>query len=107
MYRYIYLLPFVLMVVGFLSICFDLNFTLWGNIGGYSITTNMLFFYIFWYGKYCMFTKLSCIALFLTNIVNIYGVYFPENYEIWYELVIYSVFLICIIINELDKWINR
>lgn len=89
----IYLLPILLMVVSFLSIFLDFNFLLWGNIGGFSLITDVLFFYIFHYGNYCKLTKSIPIGLFIINLINIYGVYFPDNYETWYEIVVFCLIL--------------
>lgn len=103
----IYLLPIFLMAVSFLSIIVDLDFVLWGNIGGFSLVTDVLFFYVFHYGKYCIFTKLLPIGLFLANIVNILGYYNPLYYAKWYEIVIFSVLLSCSLIYELNKKLNK
>lgn len=103
----IYLLPIFLMAVSFLSIILDLNFVLWGNIGGFSLITDVLFFYVFHYGNYCIFTKLLPIGLFIINLVNILGVYEPLFYNKWYEIVIFSVLLSCSLIYELNKRLNK
>ena len=95
------------MGVSFLSVIFDLNYVVWGNIGGYSLATDILFFYIFWYGKYCLLTKLLPIGLVISNIVNIFGFYCPKYYTTWYEIVIFSVILTALIIYELNKRIFR
>jgi len=81
------------MGVSFLSIIFDLNYVVWGNIGGYSLATDILFLYVFWYGRYCLLTKLLPFGLILSNIVNIFGFYYPKYYNTWYEVVIFSVIL--------------
>jgi len=99
----IYLLPIMLMGVSFLSVFFDLNYTLWGNIGGFSLVTDVLFFYVFYYGNYCLFTKLLPIGMFIMNLTNIYGYYCPKYYESWYEIVIFFVILSSTIIYELNK----
>lgn len=108
----IYLLPILLMGVSFLSIAvpwfgYNFDYTLWGNIAGFSLVTDVLFFYVFHYGKYCMLTKTLPIGMFFANLVNITGVYFPEYYEIWYEVVIFSVILSTTIIYELNKKMSR
>ena len=104
----IYLLPILLMAVSFLS-CFvpEFNYALWGNLAGFSLVTDVLFFYIFYYGNYCLFTKLMPIALFIVNLVNIYGVYYPDNYETWYEIVVFCLFLTIISIYELKKHLDK
>jgi len=103
----IYLLPILLMGVSFLSIITDLNYTLWGNIAGFSLVTDILFFYVFYYGKYCLLTKMMPVGLFFANLVNILGVYFPKYYKNWYEVVIFSVILTSVIIYELKRKIKK
>lgn len=103
----IYLLPIFLMAVSFLSIIFNLNFIVWGNIGGYSLVTDILFFYIFYYGKYCLLTRLLPIGLIISNLLNIIGFYFPKYYSGWYEIAIFSVILTLLIIYELNRQIFK
>jgi hypothetical protein len=103
----IYLLPIFLMGVSFLSIMFDLNFVVWGNIGGYSLVTDVLFVYIFYYGNYCKLAKILPFGLILSNIVNILGVYFPKYYGNWYEIVIFSVILTSLSVYELHRRIFK
>jgi len=103
----IYLLPIFLMGVSFLSIFFELNFIIWGNIGGFSLVTDVLFFYIFYYGNYCALTRSIPIALFFINILNIYGFYFPKNYNPWYEIAVFCVILTIAMIYELNRRIFK
>jgi hypothetical protein len=103
----IFLLPILLMGVSFLSIFFDLNFVVWGNIGGYSLITDVLFVYVFWYGKYCLLTRLLPFGLIFSNLLNIYGFYYPKHYNIMYEIVIFSVILSGVLIYELNKRIFK
>jgi len=103
----IYLLPILLMGVSFLSIFLDLNFVIWGNIAGFSLVTDVLFFYVFYYGRYCLLTKMLPIGMFFINIVNIIGYYTPNYYENWYEIVIFCLILSSTIIYELNKRLNR
>lgn len=108
----IYLLPILLMAVSFLSVIvpwfgFNFDYTLWGNIGGFSLVTDVLFFYVFRYGNYCAFTKYSPIALFMANLVNILGVIFPKYYHVWYEIVIFSLILTIILIYEMKILISK
>jgi hypothetical protein len=100
------------MGVSFLSIImpwFGLNFdyALWGNIGGFSLITDVLFFYIFFYGKYCLLVKMLPLGMFLANLINIWGVFYPKYYYFWYEIVIFSVILTALIIYELHKRIFK
>lgn len=108
----IYLLPVFLMGVSFLSsivplLGYGFSYTLWGNIGGFSLVTDVLFFYVFYYGKYCIFTRLFPISLFLVNLINIWGLYNPEYYNSWYEIVIFIVTLTPLLIYELNRRIFR
>jgi len=103
----IYLLPILLMGVSFLSIITDLNYALWGNIAGFSLVTDILFFYIFHYGRYCLITKTLPVGLFLANVVNIWGIYFPKYYKSWYEVVIFSVILTSVIFYQLKQKLKK
>lgn len=103
----IYLLPIFLIGVSFLSVMFNLNYVVWGNIAGYSLVTDILFFYVFYYGKYCILTRFLPLGMFITNVLNIYGYYNPTNYAFWYEVSIFSVILSLVIIYELKKIISK
>lgn len=108
----IYLLPILLMGVSFLSVIipwfgYDFNYVLWGNIGGFSLITDVLFFYVFYYGNYCIFTRLFPVCLFLVNLVNIWGLYNSEYYNVWYEIIIFSVTFALLLIYELNRRIFK
>lgn len=108
----IYLLSYLLMTVSFLAVIFrwfnlPWDWVLWGNIGGYSLITSVLFFKVFYFGKYCWTTKHMPIALIITNIINIWGLFYPKYYFWWYEVFIFSVFLFMSIIIWINKRINR
>lgn len=108
----IYLLPILLMGVSFLSIIvpwfgYSFDYVLWGNIGGFSLVTDVLFFYVFYYGKYCIFTKLFPVCLFLVNLVNIWGLYNPTLYNVWYEVAIFGLTLSTLGIYQLNKCLNK
>ncbi len=106
--QYVYLLPIVLLVASLLSVFFDYNYVVVGNLVGYSIATNVLFLLHFYYGKYCWFTRLSPIGLIAINIVDIIGNYMEEEfYNFWYVIVIFSVILTLTLILELDKRIKN
>jgi hypothetical protein len=97
-----------MLVADLFSLYIDFNFTIMGNILGYSLVTNVLFFYVFYYGKYCWFTRLSPIGLMAINLVNIVGNYMEEEfYNFWYVIVIFSVILTLTLILELDKRIKN
>lgn len=127
-HKTIYLLPIFLMAVSFLSAFYkwfslgidylfcplqtwstEMNYVVWGNVGGFSIICNLAFVYIFWFGKfeYCLFTKFSPFSLILVNLVNIWGFYKPEHYKAWYEIVIFTVTLTPLLIYELNRRIFK
>lgn len=93
---------FLSSILPLLGIKFD--YTLWGNIGGFSLITDVLFFYVFYYGRYCIFTKLFPISLFIVNLVNIWGVYYPKYYYSFYEIAIFFVTLVPLAVYQLKKY---
>jgi hypothetical protein len=102
--QYIYLLPIIMLVADLLSLFVPFNFTVMGNIVGYSLVTNVLFFLHFYYGDYCWFTRLSPIGLCTINLVNIVGNYISDEfYNFWYVITILFVILTLTLILELDK----
>ena len=102
--QYIYLLPIILLGVDFLSIFVELNYTVAGNIAGYSLVTNILFFYVFYYGNYCWLTRLSPIGLCAINIINIIGNYISDAfYNFWYIIAVLTMTLTFSIIFEITK----
>jgi hypothetical protein len=97
-----------MLVADLLSLFIDFNYTVMGNILGYSLVTNVLFFYVFYYGNYCWFTRLSPIGLCAINVVNIIGNYISDVfYNFWYVLVIFFVILTTTLILELNKRITN
>lgn len=100
----IYLVP-IIMLIGTLLSCFiDFNYVIVGNILGCSLLTNTVFFFHFYYGKYCWFTRLSPIGLCIINIVDIIGNYLSNTfYNYWYIIAVFSVILTLSIIFELQK----
>ena len=110
--EFIWLTPILLMGVSFLSVIFPwlgfpFEYIVWGNIGGFSLLTNLVLFERFYYGKYCIFTKLFPVGLILVNIVNIWGFYNPKYYNVWYEIVILSVTSTALLIYQLSKSLNK
>ncbi len=102
--QYIYLLPILLLGVDFLSLFVNLNYIVAGNIAGYSIITNIVFIYIFYYSNYCWLTKLSPFGMILINLVNIIGNYVDDKfYNFWYVITIFSVLLTLTLILEINK----
>lgn len=124
LHKTIWLAPILLMGVSFLSSFYkwvmifldytfcpletwskDFNWYLWGNIGGFSLVCDAAFVLIFWFGRleYCLFTKCTPFSLILVNLVNIWGLYNPEYYKAWYEIVIFAVTLTPLLIYELNR----
>lgn len=113
----IYLLPYSLMGVSFLSIAipllgFKFDFVTWGNGGGFSVITDIAFIYIFYFNiKYCWLTRHLPFALLFINIVNIISnEFFPQQHEIyskWYEIIIFSVILFIAFILALNNKIQN
>lgn len=112
----IFLLPYLLMGVSFLSIIYDwigLNFdkNFWCNLGGYSLFTNIIFVYVLTLNKsYCYTTRLLPISMTLVSVYNIIASFFPERYaeyEKYYEVIILSVTLLVGIILCINKKINK
>lgn len=102
--QYIYLLPIILLVVDILSLFIDLNYTVVGNIAGYSIITNIIFIYVFYYGNYCWFTRLAPFGMMAINLVNIIGNYLSDSfYNFWYIITIFCVILTLTLILEFSK----
>jgi len=112
----IFLLPYLLMGVSFLSIIYDwigLNFdkNFWCNLGGYSLFTNIIFVYVLTLNKsYCYTTRLLPISMTLVSVYNIITSFFPERYseyEKYYEVIILSVTLLVGIILCINKKLNK
>jgi len=112
----IFLLPYLLMGVSFLSIIYDwigLNFdkNFWCNLGGYSLFTNIIFVYVLTLNKsYCYTTRLLPISMTLVSVYNIIASFFPERYaeyEKYYEVIILSVTLLVGIILCINKKLNK
>jgi hypothetical protein len=83
-----------------------MDFTVWGNILGYSLLTNIVFIYVFLISNrnYCWFTKLSVAALPLMNIVCLFGTAVKyETYGFWYEVIICAIVFFLSIFLALKK----
>lgn len=105
--QYIYLLPIIMLVASFLSAFIEYNYVIAGNVLGYSLLTNLLFFYFFYYGDYCIFTRLAPIGLIAINIVDIIGVFISDKfYNFWYVITIFFVILTLSMIFEIKKRLN-
>lgn len=102
--KYKYLLPILLLGVDFLDLFVDFDYSIMGNLLGYSLATNILFFYVFFYGDYCYFTRLSPIGLCVINIINIVGNFISDKfYNFWFVIAVIFVILTLTIILEIDK----
>jgi len=98
----IYLSQPIMLLVTLCSNFIDMNFTLAGNIIGYSFMTNLVFFYLFNYkGNYCWFTKKAPLFLMLVNAIDVIGVYI--DYQIYskiFNITICGVSLILFFIHK-------
>lgn len=112
----IYLLPYLLMAVSFLSVIYDwfgCNFdkNFWCNLGGYSLFTNLLFVYVLTFNKkYCYTTRMLPISMCFVSVYNMVASFFPERYaeyEKYYEVIILSLTLLVGLILCINKRINR
>jgi len=112
----IYLLPYLLMAVSFLSVLFgylgcnfDKNF--WCNLGGYSVFTNILFIYVLTLNKnYCFTTRALPVSMTFVSFVNMFASFFPEwfkTYEQFFEVTILSITLFVSLIVFINKRLNR
>lgn len=108
----IFLLPYLLMAVSFLSVLFgwmgwnfDKNF--WCNLGGYSVFTNALFIYVLTLNKnYCFTTRALPVSMMFVSFVNMFASFFPEwfkVYEQFFEVIILSITLFVSLIVCITK----
>jgi len=108
----IFLLPYLLMAVSFLSVLFgwigwnfDKNF--WCNLGGYSFFTNIMFVYILTLNKnYCFTTRALPVSMMFVSFVNMFASFFPgrfKMYEQFFEVIILSITLFVSLIVFLTK----
>jgi hypothetical protein len=106
--KYIYIIPYILLVGDLISLFVNLDNAPTGEIIGYSLFVNIIFFDKFYYGNYCFFTRFIPFAMTALNIVNIIGFYSSNNfYRFWYIVTIFSLFLTVSIIFELKKKIQN
>lgn len=112
----IFLLPYLLMAVSFLSVIFDrigwdFDKNFWCNLGGYSLFTNLIFVYVLTLNKsYCYPTRLLPVSMMLVSIYNIVASFFPERYaqyEKYYEAIILFVTLLIGSILCINKRLNK
>lgn len=111
----IFLLPYLLMATSFLFVTFpkfgyalDSNF--WRNFGGYSLSTNILFLYVFTFNKkYCFTTRLLPISTTIVSTYNMTATFLPENYMQYksgFEIIVFSVTLLVGCILCINKKLN-
>lgn len=111
--RYAYMLPIIMLVASFVLAFIDLknnqNYVVAGNILGYSLATDILFFlYFSTEKKYCILTRVSPIGLLLMNCVDIIGFYFYENfYNFWYIISINFIVFFLSILFYITKKIKK
>lgn len=90
----------------FVSHIVDFNYIVVGNILGYSLLASLPMIYLFWFNnkRYCWFTKLSCIALPVMNIICIIGVFLEyEKYVYIFDLSIIAITTALSIIFTIQK----
>jgi len=112
LHKTIWLIPIIFMGISFLSTAitwfgYQFNFVVWGNIAGFSLLSNVLFFYVFYFGKYCIFTRLMPVGLFAVNLVNIWGFYNPTHYSVYYEFIVFTVTLATLLIYQFNRQLNK
>lgn len=112
----IFLLPYSLMATSFLFVIlpkfgYELDSNFWRNFGGYSLSTNILFLYIFTFNKkYCFTTRLLPISTTIVSMYNMVASFLPENYMQYksgFEIIILSVTLLVGVILCINKKLNK
>lgn len=112
----LYLLPYLIMVVSFLFVIipkfgYNVDHNFWGNLGGYSILTNIICVRAYYFDKnYCRLTRVLPLVMIFISIVNIIASFIPKKYNIYsdfYEVIIFSVILIISAIIYINKKIKR
>lgn len=112
----IYLLPYLLMSVSFLSLVFEkldykFDLNLWCNLGGYSLFTNILFVYVITMNRnYCFTNRMLPVSMCFISVFNMVMSFFPEYYDAYskmFELIVFSLTLFVGIILFINKLLNR
>lgn len=81
----------------FISHLIDMNYYIYvilSNVLGYSLLASLPMIYVFWFTprRYCWFTKLSCLALPIMNIICIIGAFVGyEDYVYIFDLSIITI----------------
>jgi len=82
----------------------DFNFVLVGNILGYSVLSNLVFFYHFHYGNYCWFTRNAPTGLLCVNLIDITSCFLDYSiYSKIFNVGICAITLILALIFELKR----
>ena len=116
--NYLYLVPIVMLLATIASNFYDyqyyqleksLDYILLGNCVGYSLMTDAVFLYIFWFNKsYCWDTRLSPFALIIVNLTDILGVFISyPKYQFLFNISICFVAILLSIIFEISKRRNN
>lgn len=112
----IYLLPYFLMAVSFLSLVFEklhlkFDLNLWCNLGGYSLFTSIMFVYVITMNrKYCFTNRMLPVSMCFISIFNMVMSFFPEYYDVYsqlFEIIVFSLTLFVGLILCITKRINR
>lgn len=112
----IFLLPYLLMATSFLFVIlpkfgYQLDSNFWRNFGGYSLSTNILFLYVFTFNKkYCFTTRMLPISTTIVSIYNMSASFLPEyymQYKTMFEILVLSVTLLVGTILCLNKKLNK
>lgn len=111
----IFLLPYLLMATSFLFVIlpkfgYELDGNFWRNFGGYSLSTNILFLYVFTFNKkYCFTTRILPISTTIVSIYNMSASFLPDyymEYKAMFEIIVFSVTLFVGIIICINKKLN-
>lgn len=103
--KYIYLSQPIMLLVTLISNFVSLNYVVAGNMIGYSVLTNVVFFYLFNYkGNYCWFTRNTPKFLLLINLLDIIGNFIDYSYyNRLFNIFICSISLILFTIHKIKK----
>ncbi len=107
--RYIYLVPIFMLLITLVTNFVDYNkgvynYVVLGNGVGYSIATNIVFFYHFNFTNkhYCWFTRKTPIGLLLVNVIDMIGFYMRhKDYSCIFNIVICSIIIILAMIFKI------
>lgn len=102
--KFDYIIPITMLAGTLISNFVILDYTLVGNILGYSILSNIILYLYFNNRRYCWLTRNTPTALLFINIIDIIGVYIPQIiYSNIYNISVCSSVLILSLIFEIKK----